>query len=230
MKHPSTIIILGSPSSGKGTQAQLLADKINFYHLETSKIIIANLEGITKDDFVLVEDKKYFLFKERKMREEGVLMSPPLITFWIKEKVRELKKEKKGIVFSGSPRTLYEGEKIVPFLTRLYGEKNILILILEVSEETTIFRATNRKACSLMRHPILHTEETVKLTKCPIDNSPLIVRKDDTTEAVKTRLKEYQNRTAPLIKYLREQNLKIKEINGEQSVEEIFKDILKAIK
>lgn len=230
MKRSSIIILLGPPSSGKGTQAQLLADKTNFYHLETSKIIIANLEGITKDDFVLVEGEKYFLFKEKKMREKGVLMSPPLITYWIKEKVKELAKDKKGIIFSGSPRTLHEGEKVIPFLKKLYGEKNILVLIVEVSEKEIIHRATHRKTCSLMRHPILYTEETANLRRCPIDNSPLVVRKDDTPEAVRTRLKEYQDRTTPLVRYFRKQNLRIKKINGEKSVEEVFDNILRVTK
>lgn len=230
MKIPPIIIILGPPSSGKGTQAQLLGEKLNLYHLETSRIIESNLEDIKKTDFVSIKGKKYFLFEEKKLREAGKLMSPPLITFWIKNKVKELAKDKRKIVFSGSPRTLYEGREIVPILKKLYGKKNILIFLLSLSEKESIKRGTKRRTCALVRHPILWTKETTKLTRCPIDDSKLIVRKDDTAEAIKVRLREYKKRTMPLIKYLKKEKLKIKKINGGQSVEKVFKDILKALK
>ena len=230
MKIPPIIIILGPPSSGKGTQSQLISEKFNFYYFETSRIIVSKLEGARKNDFVLVNGKKYFFLEEKRMREKGELMSPPLITFWVKEKIKELAKEKKSIVFSGSPRTLYEGEKIIPFLKKLYGKNKILVLILKLSEKETIFRGTKRRTCTLMRHPILHSKETIKLKRCPIDGSKLEVRKDDTPETIKIRIEEYQERTLPLINYFKKGKIKIKKINGGQSVEKVFNDILNALK
>jgi len=230
MKSPSIIVIIGPPSSGKGTQSELLAEKFNFYYFETSRIIVSKLEGVNKNDFVLVNGKKYFLLKEKKMREKGELMSPPLITFWVKEKIRELAKDKKPIVFSGSPRTLYEGKEIIPLLKKLYGKNKILVLILELSEKEIIFRGTKRRTCALMRHPILYSKETLNLKKCPIDGSKLEIRKDDSSEAIKIRIKEYQERTLPLIDYFEKEGLSIKKINGEQSVENVFNDILKTLK
>ncbi len=232
MKHSKKqkiVIIIGPPGSGKGTQAELLADKLNIFHLETSKIIASNLKDITKTDFVLIEGKKYFLIEERKKRESGELMSPPLINFWIKRKVKELKEEGKGIVFSGSPRTLYEGERLTPFLKKIYGNKNIKVILLELSAKETIWRNSHRKACELMRHPILFTKETAKLTKCPFDGSKLTVRKDDTPKVIKDRLKEYEERTLPVIKLFKKQGLEVKTTNGEQSVADVFDDILKAL-
>jgi len=230
MKSPSIIVIIGPPSSGKGTQSELLAEKFNFYYFETSRIIVSKLEGVNENDFVLVNGKKYFLLKEKKMRENGELMSPPLITFWVKERIRELAKDKKPIVFSGSPRTLYEGKEIIPLLKKLYGKNKILVLILELSEKEIIFRGTNRRTCILMRHPILYSKETINLKKCPIDGSKLEIRKDDSSGAIKIRIKEYQERTLPLIDYFEKEGLSIKKINGEQSVEDVFNDILETLK
>jgi len=220
---------MGPPGSGKGTQAELLAEKLNIFHLETSKIIETNLKDIKKNDFLVVEGKKYFLIEERKKRESGELMSPPLINFWIKCKTKELKKEGEGIIFSGSPRTLYEGERLIPFLKKIYGNKNIKVILLEVSPEESIWRNSHRKTCELMRHPILFTKETVKLTKCPFDGSKLMFRKDDTPEIIKERLKEYGKRTFPLIKLFKKEGLEVKKVNGEQSVADVFNDILEKV-
>lgn len=224
------IIVLGPPGSGKGTQAELLAEKLDLYHLETSEIIVKNLLNVKKDDFVVVKGKKYFLFAEKKLRESGELMSPPLITFWIKNKIKELAKEGKGIAISGSPRTLYEGKEVTPFIKKLYGPKNIKVISIKLSAKESIWRNSHRRTCELMRHTILYTKETIKLTKCPFDGSKLVFRKDDTPAVIKMRLKEYKERTFPLIELFKKQGLKVKKINGEQPVADVFKDILKAIK
>lgn len=225
-----TIIVLGPGGSGKGTQAELLAEKLNLYHLETSEIIVKNLTNAKKDDFVRVGKKKYFLLEEKKLRESGELMSPPLIAFWVKNKIKELARENKGIATSGSPRTLYEGKVVIPLLKKLYGVKNIKVILIDLSEKESIWRNSHRRTCELMRHPILYTKETVKLTKCPFDGSKLTLRKDDAPEVIKVRFREYKERTFPLVDYFKKQGLKVEKVNGEQSVGDVFKDILKAIK
>jgi len=228
MKHSKlAVIIIGPPGSGKGTQAELLSEKLNIYHLETSKIIESNLVCAKKEDFVAVNGKKYFLLEEKKLREGGMLMSPPLIAFWIKNKIIELNKEGKGIVTCGSPRTLYEGKEVVPLLKKLYGINNIRVIFIKLSARESIKRNSHRKACELMRHPILFAKETIGLKYCPVDGSKLLFRKDDTPETIKIRLKEYEERTSPLMGYFKKQGLKTKEINGEQSVADVFSDILK---
>lgn len=229
-KNFLVIIILGPPGSGKGTQAELLAEKLNIFHLETSKIIETNLKDIKKSDFVAIKGNRYYLTDEKKIRESGGLMSSPLITFWMKNKVKELQKEGKGIIFSGSPRTLDEGKELTPFLKNLYGTKNIKIILLELSAKESIWRNSHRKTCQLMRHPILFVKETKKLTKCPFDGSKLLFRKDDTPEVIKVRLREYKERTFPLIELFKKQGLNIKRVNGEQSVANVFDDILKILK
>lgn len=230
-KHSKlAVIIIGPPGSGKGTQAELLSEKLNICHLETSKIIESNLVCADKNDFIAVKGKKYFLLEEKKLREGGILMSPPLIAFWIRNKIMELNKEGKGIVTCGSPRTLYEGEEIIPLLKRLYGVNNVRVISIKLSAKESIKRNSHRKACELMRHPIIYSKETVGLKYCPIDGSRLLFRKDDTPETIKIRLKEYEERTFPLIGYFKKQGLKIKEINGEQTVAGVFSDILKVFK
>jgi len=81
-----------------------------------------------------------------------------------------------------------------------------------------------------MRHSILFNKETENLTTCPLDGSRLVKRKDlDAPETIKVRIKEYTERTLPMIEYFKKNNIKVKKINGEQTVSDVFKDILEAV-
>lgn len=228
---PKVIILFGPPGAGKGTQAELLAKKENLYYLEASKIIEDNLVDIKKGDYVKVEGNKYYLAKEKRLWETGILCSPPFVTFLVRNKIKELARERKGIVMAGSPRTLYEGKNQIPLLKILYGEKNIKIVLIEISPEETIWRNSHRRICELMRHPILYNKETARLKKCPLDGSELVRRKGlDDPKTIKVRLVEYKERTLPLVKYFRKEGLRVKKVNGEQSVGGVYMVIRKSLK
>lgn len=236
MKHSNrqVIILFGPPGAGKGTQAELLADKLNLYYFETSKILEEKFREVqefptgSKKNLVKIKGKEYSILEEKKLWETGILCSPPLVVYLVKKKIKELFKLGKNLAIAGSPRTLYEGKEIVPLLKKLY-ETGVKVVLLEISAKETIFRNSHRRICELIRHPILYNKETVKLTRCPLDGSKLIKRKGlDDPETIKVRLKEYQERTLPLVEYLKKQGIKVRKINGEQTVANVHKDILKA--
>ena len=229
MKKPLIIIVMGPPGSGKGTQAELLAEKFGFFQWETSNIIGGIIERAKKREFVEIEGEKYFFEKQRQMRQKGLLWDSRFIFYFTKKKIEELAKEGKGIIVSGSPRTLTEGEKLIPLLKKLYGLRNIVVIVLKLTPEATLWRNSHRRECELATHSILYTKETRKLTKCPLDGSRLMRRKDDSPETIRIRLKEYKEKTFPLINYFKKQGLKVKEINGEHPVADVFKDILKVL-
>lgn len=225
------LIVFGPPGAGKGTQAGLLSEKLGLYHLEPSRIIENEIKGKGAQDFIVIKGKKYFYKDQERFWQTGALCDPPFVTYLIKERIRELFKTGENLITSGSPRTLYEGEEIIPLLKKLYGKENIKVILLKLSAEESIYRNSHRKICELMRHPVLHNKETIKLTICPLDGSKLQKRKGlDDPETIKIRLKEYQEKTLPVINYFKKEGLKIREVNGEQSVAEVFKDILRAIK
>jgi adenylate kinase len=230
-KIPRVIILIGPPGSGKGTQASLLAEKLNFYYFETSKVLEEEFQR-EKEKYYSIEGKKYFLKKEKKLWLSGKLCSPPFVTFLVKKKIKELFKEGKNLVLSGSPRTLYEGERVVPLLEKLYGKENIIVVLLEQPEKVTILRNTKRRICQLMRHPILSTKkEFLKLKYCPLDGSKLIKRGSlDKPETIKVRLKEYKERTFPLIEYFKKRKIKIKKVDAVPPPAIVFENILKAIR
>ncbi len=226
-----TVILFGPPGAGKGTQASLLADKLSLYYLETSKIIEESFDKAKKSDFIKVGKEKYFLIDEKKLWKAGILCSPPFVTQLVKNKVDELFKAGKSLVLAGSPRTLYEGKEVTPFLKKLYGKENIKVVLIKLKGADSIFRNSHRRICELMRHPILYNKETIHLTRCPLDGSKLMRRKGlDNLKTIKVRLEEYKERTFPLIELFKKQGLKVKEVSGSGSVSQVFNNILKAIK
>ena len=224
------IILLGPPGAGKGTQAELLADKLSLHYFETSKILEQEFKNPSEES-VEIDGEKFDVFDEKKLWMEGKLCSPPFVTYLVKEKIKELVEQGENLILAGSPRTLYEGERITPLLKELYGDENIKVFLIDISAEQTIFRNTHRRICELMRHPVLYNKETENLKICPLDGSKLIKRKGlDDPEVIKVRLKEYKERTFPLIELFGKQGVDVNKINGEQSVSDVHKDILKAIR
>lgn len=224
------IIIFGPPGAGKGTQAGLLSEKLGFYHLESSKVIERCFKNEDLDKVFEIDGKNYTVGKEIENWKNGVLTSPPFVTVLMMNEFKKLAERGESFILSGSPRTLYEVEKEMPVLSEIFGKENIKIFLVEISPEQTIFRNSHRKICELMRHSILFNKETEKLDLCPIDGSKLVRRKGlDDAETIKVRIKEYNERTVPMIEYLKKNKFDIKKINGEQSVADVFADILKAL-
>jgi len=225
------LIVMGPPGAGKGTQAGLLAEKFDLYYIETAKIIEARVMEARRGDYVTVEGKRYSLLQQKKFWQTGILCDPPLVSYWMKNKIKELAKEGKGIVMAGSPRTLPEGKDLMPFVKKLYGPRNIKIILIDISAEESIWRNSHRRICELMRHPILYTKETVNLKRCPFDGSKLLRRKGlDDPATIRIRLKEYKERTLPLLDFLKKEGLKIKKIDGSPPPVEVFQGILRALK
>lgn len=228
------VMLFGPPGAGKGTQADLLADKLGYYHFESSKIIEACFKNESDPNgtpkVFEIEGQKYKVEDEKKRWEAGLLNSPPFVVNLFLEKIKDLAEEEKSIIFSGSPRTVYEAEKEIPLFKELYGERNVKFVMLEINAETTIFRNSHRRICELIRHSILFSPETEKLTKCPLDGSILVKRGNlDDVETIKKRLEVFKNETFPVAEVIQKQGVFLRKVNGEQTVADVHKDILQAL-
>ena len=224
------VIIMGAPGSGKGTQATLLSEKLNFYYIETSKIIEANIMGAKKGESVVIGGKKYLLDEEARKWKAGLINSPLMVSFWMKNRIRQLAEGGENLILAGSPRTAEESKELMPFLAKLYGKQNIKTILLDISAKESIFRNSHRKICELMRHPIIYSKENEKLTNCPLDGSKLVRRKGlDDLETIKIRLERYKEQTLPVINYLGKNGFWLKKINGMPAPAIVFANILKSL-
>ena len=197
LKENIAIVILGRPGSGKDTQAELLAKKLGVVHIVSSKLIEKALK--TSQKSVNLNGKVYDVLKERKNAESGDLVNFNFVADLVKDKIKKITKLNKGIILSGSLRSLIELSKELPLLEKLYGKANIYIFHVAISPKEVYIR-------NLKRH-----------------------RKDlpdlDTKKIIKKRLEVFNHYTLPVVKLLEKQK-KIIKINGEQSIMKIHKDIL----
>ncbi len=223
------IIIYGPPGSGKGTQAQLLADKLGLIHFDTGRY----LEQIIYNP---INARNKIIQAERKLFDSGMLLTPSWVLKILSEKTKKISKSGFGIVFSGSPRTLYEafGDKkikgLVDVLEKHYNKKNILIFKIDVPESASVKRNSNRLICSVCGTQVLSkllNFKTFKLSMCPFCGGKFYRRTLDNPETIKIRLKEYNERTLPTIKKLEKRGYKIIRINGKSVPSKVNKSILK---
>ncbi len=220
-KNPLVIIILGPQGSGKGTQAKLLQKKFN-------------LEYIGSGDLVRKRQKVNDL-TGRKLLEVSAKKGKIIPTFLMSklwadkfEKLKQ-KSEFNGFVFDGSPRKLIEATLVEEALNWYEWNKNVKIILIDISRKESIWRLTKRRICKDCGRVLPYMGEFRKLKKCDKCGGELITRTDDTVEGVKERLSWYKTDVMPVVNYYKKQGRLIK-INGEQSIENVFKDILKAIR
>lgn len=213
------IILYGSPGSGKGTQANLLADRFHMLHFDTGRM----LESVVHDPKL---NKKGAVKREKELFDSGKLLTPSWVLKVVEERVQEIYKARWGIVFSGSPRTIYEAERLMPFLSRLYGKKMIYVFILKVPPSESLSRNSARLICSVCGHPLLIAFYPSKSPKmCPICGGPFYKRTLDNPNTIKIRLKEYHERTEPIFRMMRKNGYRVIEISAMRPPYKIFKAI-----
>lgn len=232
-KFSIAAIIYGPPGAGKGTQAKLLADKFDLIHFDSGKYIRGLLYNPKNK-------KNKIIQRERELNESGKLCTPSWVLKIVREKIQEIGGLlRKGIVLSGSPRTIFESfgnEKnkgLMEILGKMYDKKNIYIFKINVSENQTIKRNTNRLICSICDSPILSkilNVKKLKIIQCPFCGGKLRHRFDDAEKVIINRLKEYKERTAPIVAELKKRKYKVFEINGNPMPYEISKKIISSIK
>lgn len=213
------VILIGPPGCGKGTQADFLAERFGLTHLESSRIIEEKFKNSNPDDPIMTREKKIW--------ESGELNNPEMVQGWIITAINNVWQKGNGVVLSASPRTLLEAEKELPVLEKLYGAENIKVINIDLSRGESFNRNSNRRICEENRHPIPNLPEFKELTTCPRDGSKLIHRSHlDDPETVKLRYDVYLKRTKPILDFLNKKGFPIIKINGEQTIEKVFADIL----
>jgi adenylate kinase len=203
------IIILGPQGSGKGTQAEFLANRLKIPTISSGKLL--------RDEII----KETELGKKiSEMMKTGELMPNEIVNVLIKNRLAESDCEN-GFILDGFPRTKEQAEFLETFV-----EINC-VLEITLSDEEAIKRLSGRRTCSKCGK-IYHLEFSPSKVSgiCDIDGENLIVRSDDTEEAIRERLKIYRSETAGVISYYEKKGVLIK-INGEPAIEIVKDEIFK---
>jgi len=212
------IIFIAPPGAGKSTQADIFSRIFNMQHLDASRILQESLDKMDQSNPEVAQARLDY--------KEGRLMDPAFVAKVIFGKIRELYKEGKSIVFSGSFRTLYEAENGLPLMSDLYGKDNIHIFNIYISEEESIRRSLGRRVCKLNRHAIPNYESFKDRMECPFDGSELIRRSTDNAEVARFRYHVYSKDTSPVLEYMKKNNYEVVSIEGAQGIDEVTFSIL----
>ncbi len=210
------VILMGPPGAGKGTQADLLINKLGILHISTGDMFRKALKEKTS---LGLEAKKYM--------DAGELVPDNVTVGIVKERLAEPDCTK-GFLLDGFPRTIPQADALGSTLEEL-GVSLDKVINIAVDRDVLLQRLTGRrvcKECGATFHVAFNPPKAKDV--CDDCGGGLYQRSDDTVETVNNRLLVYEEQTAPLIDYYRKKDLLL-EVNGDQEVEQVTDDILRAL-
>lgn len=214
IQQQKVIILLGPPASGKGTQASRLAAELKIPHISTGDLFRENM----KNNTLLGQKVKSFM-------DAGKLVPDEIVLDMLFDRVSRPDCAN-GYVLDGFPRTIPQAEA---FDKRLSDGQKVIVLNLDVKDETLIKRTAGRLSCKSCGHiQNKFFSPPLKEGICDKCGGELIQRADDKEEVVKERLRVYHEQTKPLIVYYQKQG-RLTTIDGEKSPDQVFNALKAAI-
>lgn len=182
------VILLGPPGAGKGTQAQFIMDKFGIPQISTGDMLRA-----------AVKAESPLGLEVKKVMESGGLVSDDIIVALVKERIQQADCAN-GFLFDGFPRTIPQAEALAA-----EGVEIDFVVQIAVDDSEIISRLSGRRvheASGRVYHVDFNPPKEVD--KDDLTGEPLIQRKDDSEETVRSRLKVYHQQTKPLVKFYQE--------------------------
>ena len=206
------LILLGAPGAGKGTQAELLTQKLSIPAISTGNMLreaMANGTELGK--------------KAKQYMDEGSLVPDELILGIVADRVAQPDCQN-GFILDGVPRTLAQAQAL-----EAAGVRIDHVVSIEVDDSEIEGRMTGRRVCShcgASYHVVVNPPKTEGI--CDLCGGELIIRKDDKPETVRHRLEVYHASTEVLKDFYGKLG-RLRLVNGSQSIEGANEDILVAI-
>lgn len=198
------IILMGCPGAGKGTQSAKLKETLKLKHISTGDVLRAEMAAGTE------------LGKQvSALINQGNLVPDELMISMLEKIVSTTEQ---GIIFDGFPRTVAQAQALEAMMAKL-GRQISAVVMIDLPEDEVVKRLSTRRMCRKCGKPAA----TVTQTACECGGE-LYVREDDSPASVKHRLEVYRNQTLPVKTYYQNSG-KYVEINGNQTPDQVFKDI-----
>ncbi len=211
------IILLGAPGAGKGTQSEILEDRLGMVHISSGDLLRENV----KNDTELGRVANEYMIK-------GLLVPDHLIIDMITDRMA-LPDAERGVLLDGFPRTLPQAEALDDALD-IKGKRVNSALYIKVADDALIGRLSGRWICRKCGH-IYHEKFNPPTVPgvCDVCGGELYQRPDDTRETAITRIEVFHNLTQPIIEYYRRRGI-LQEVNGDQPVEDVTRDLLERLR
>lgn len=210
------LILLGAPGAGKGTQAQRLAVRFGIPQISTGDMLrAARREGTPLGK------------KAEEYMNKGQLVPDEVVIGLVEERLQR-PDAKPGFILDGFPRTIPQAEALDGVLAKL-GRAPLKVIDVQVPEAVLVERLGGRLSC-----PKDGASYHVKFTPPKVDNvcdvcgTALVTRADDKPEAIAQRLREYHDKTAPLVAYYQKGGV-LKSIDGVGELEVVLDRLVRAL-
>ena len=206
------IIFLGAPGAGKGTQADIVSERLAIPTISTGAIIREAIKAETEMGL-----------KAKKFIEQGALVSDDVVIGIIKERLKKSDCEK-GFILDGFPRTVPQAEALDAM-----GVTLDVVLSLEVKDEAIVERMSGRRVCSGCgtTYHVLYNPSS-KGEECDRCGAKLTTRADDAPDVVVSRLEVYHSVTEPLKDFYSKKGI-LKIVEGADALEETTARTLSAL-
>ena len=208
------LILLGAPGVGKGTQAELLSERLACCHLSTGDIFRAAKSCIEKDQTPALQNALDYM-------KRGELVPDGTVLQLVAERPRCLRCSG-GFLLDGFPRTIAQAEALEVLLKK----ENIrltAVLDYELPLEKIIARISGRRVCPGCKAVFHVATRRPKIDGvCDQCGGELVQREDDRPEAVKVRMHAYEESTRPLIDFYQKQRLLIP-VDADGSPEDVYR-------
>lgn len=212
-----SIILLGAPGAGKGTNAKRITSFYGIPHISTGDMFREAIKNHTK----LGDEASSYM-------QQGLLVPDEVTIGLVRER---LNKDdcKNGYLLDGFPRTIKQAEALKNIGHELNRPVNYVIDI-DVPENVLKDRITGRRVCKVCGAPYHVTNMKSKVDGvCDLCGGELIQRKDDNEEALKVRLAEYHKQTEPLKKFYEGERI-LHTVDGTIDLDELLNEIKALIK
>lgn len=194
------IILLGAPGAGKGTLAQKLKADHGFVHISTGDILREN-----------ISQKTPIGLQAKKLIDNGNLVPDEIILKLLMEKINSINTD--DYIIDGFPRTLAQAKSLDKILKVDY------VLSLTASPEVVIDRLLNRLTCPNCKK--ITNRKRLKDDLCPVCNTKLDLRADDNEDAIRKRLKIYNENSKDILDFYKKLNI-LYEIDSDKSPEKTY--------
>ena len=212
----TVVVLLGAPGAGKGTQADLLSERLGIPHVATGDLFRT-----------AVRDRSPIGLEARRYMERGQLVPDDITIQMLLDRLTS-PDAVKGVILDGFPRNRAQAEALATALAER-GTAVDRTVNIEVPTDELVRRMSGRLVCRDAGHVYNENTNPPQVAgTCDLDGSPLIQRADDKPETIRARLTQQLASLGDVADYYDQAGL-LRVVDGLQPIEAVTEDLLAAI-